>query len=397
MKLQIRRILASAAGLLLVQPAILCLFYAGRLSDKYYVRPGETLDFPASIPVTADSTDSAVQANAQADTQRSATLRLFGIFPIKTAEIQETETIMLVPGGDAFGVRMLMDGIMVVDFDNVPGTDGCCPGKEAGLCIGDVIQEVNHVPVHSTDEFRQLAQGQDEVQLSVLRGDTMHELTLTPVYSATANAYRTGLWVRDSAAGIGTLTYYDPATGDFGGLGHPICDADTGELIPLGSGEADPVSIQGAVRGQPGTPGQLQGYFSAEEAIGTLDTNCHCGIFGTLYEAPDAQAIPMAFKQEVTLGEAVILSTVNGDEPEAFSIEITSIDYTAGTQQMTIRVTDEDLIAATGGIVQGMSGSPILQDGKLAGAVTHVFVSDPSQGYAIFAETMYDASNMPIR
>lgn len=380
-----------------MQPVILCLFYAGRLSDSYYVQPGETLEFPASIPVTADSADTAVQASAQTDTKHSAALRLFGIFPIKTVEIQETETIMLIPGGDAFGIRMLMEGIMVVDFDTVPGTNGCCPGKDAGLCIGDVIQEVNHIPLHSTEEFRQLAQGRDEVDLTVLRGERTLEMTLTPVYSDEADAYQTGLWVRDSAAGIGTLTYYDPETGDFGGLGHPICDSDTGELIPLGSGEADPVSIQGAVRGQPGTPGQLQGYFSAEEAIGTLDTNCDCGVFGTLYEAPDAQAIPMAFKQEVTLGEAVILSTVNGDEPEAFSIEITSIDYTAGTQQMTIRVTDEDLIAATGGIVQGMSGSPILQNGKLAGAVTHVFVSDPSQGYAIFAETMYDASNTPLR
>ncbi len=384
---------AVFAGLPLLVPVIACLFYAGRLPDDYYVRRGEQLTLDTPLPVTASISEAPVPAAWAGTPAEQATLRLFGIFPIKQVSIQKTEEILLVPCGQPFGIRMLMDGIMVVDFEAVDGTDGCCPGRDAGLEEGDIIQAVNQVPVQCTEDFKRIAAGSETVTLTVLRGGTTLELTLTPVYCAQDDCYRTGLWVRDSAAGIGTLTYYEPGTGCFGGLGHPICDSDTGELIPLGSGEADPVTINGAIRGLPGAPGQLQGYFSGGESLGELDCNSSCGIFGTLCEAPNAQdAIPMAFKQEVTLGEATILSTVSGDEPEEFTIEITSIDYTADTQQMTIRVTDEDLIAATGGIVQGMSGSPILQDGRLVGAVTHVFVSDPSQGYAIFAETMYEYS-----
>ncbi len=390
--------LTAYAGLPLLVPVIACLFYAGRLPDEYYVRNGEQLTISTSLPVTADTVQVPLTAAWTGPPPQQATLRLFGIFPIKHVTIQQTEEILLVPCGQPFGIRMLMDGIMVVDFGEVEGTDGRCPGRDAGLEKGDVIREVNHVPVHSTEEFKQAAAGEAAVTLTVLRGSTTLELTLEPVYCAQDDCFRTGLWVRDSAAGIGTLTYYEPSTGCFGGLGHPICDTDTGELIPLGSGEADPVTINGAIRGLPGAPGQLQGYFSGGASLGTLDCNSRCGIFGTLSGAPSEDtAIPMAFKQEVVLGEATILSTVCGNEPEEFTIEITSIDCTADTQQMTIRVTDEDLIAATGGIVQGMSGSPILQDGRLVGAVTHVFVSDPSQGYAIFAETMYEYSRSTAR
>jgi stage IV sporulation protein B len=227
--------------------------------------------------------------------------------------------------------------------------------------------------------------------LTVLRGEETLTMTLTPVYVPSEDGYLTGLWVRDSAAGIGTLTYYEPSTGYFGGLGHPICDPDTGEQIPLASGEADAVVISGAVKGQPGMPGQLQGYFSAGESIGSLLCNSRCGIFGTLNEAPsDIPAVPMGLKQEIVLGEATLLTTVSGDEPEAFTIEITSLDYSKDTQNMIIEVTDEALLSRTGGIVQGMSGSPILQNGKLVGAVTHVFVGEPTMGYGIFAENMYE-------
>ncbi|MDE5738420.1 MAG: SpoIVB peptidase, partial [Oscillospiraceae bacterium] len=212
-----------------------------------------------------------------------------------------------------------------------------------------------------------------------------------PKYSVMEQCWQTGLWVRDSTAGIGTLTYYEPSSKCFGGLGHPICDADTGELIPLGSGVADTVTINGAIKGQAGSAGQLQGYFSAQEPIGTLDYNGKCGVFGHLENFPsDAQAIPLALKQEITLGEAVILTTVQGNEPKAYSVEITALDYTDDTQNMIIEVTDEELLNYTGGIVQGMSGSPIIQNGKLVGAVTHVFVSQPSMGYGIFAENMYE-------
>ncbi len=394
MKRNIRKILSAALGGLLVQPILAALFYAGRLSDSYYVRNGETLALSTVLPITAVPAKPVAAAALTESTSAQASLRLFGMLPIKNVEIQTTDEILLVPCGQAFGIRLLMDGIMVIGFGEVLTENGtCCPAASAGLQEGDIIQEVNHTPITSAAHYRAAAADGDPMLLTVLRGEKTIELTLSPTYSIEQDCWQTGLWVRDSTAGIGTLTYYEPSTGCFGGLGHPICDPDTGELIPLASGEADAVTISGAVRGQPGAPGQLQGYFAAEAPIGTLSCNDECGLFGTLSSAPsEAEAIPMALKQEVTLGEAVILSTVSGDEPQAYDIEITAIDYRADTQNMVIEVTDEDLLAETGGIVQGMSGSPILQDGKLIGAVTHVFVGDPTQGYGIFAETMYEVS-----
>lgn len=386
--------LAGLCGLVLLQPIVMMLFYAGRLPDRYYVRKGEMLELSTALPISAEPV-SPVAAAALTDTAATeVTLRLFGILPIKNAEIQHTEEIMLVPGGQAFGIRMLMDGIMVIGFGEIRTDEGvCCPAVSAGLQEGDIIQTADRRDITSAESFRQAASAGKPMLLTVLRGEKTLELELTPAYSEEQGCWMTGLWVRDSTAGIGTMTYYEPSTGSFGGLGHPICDPDTGELIPLASGEADSVTISGAVHGQPGMPGQLQGYFSAEEPIGTLSCNDRCGLFGTLYNAPaDVQAVPMALKQEIVTGEACILSTISGCEPELYTIEITEIDYQSDTRNMVIRVTDEELLAETGGIVQGMSGSPILQNGRLIGAVTHVFVRDPAQGYGIFAETMYEVS-----
>lgn len=394
MKRNCKKWLSGIAAALLLQPIVPMLFYAGTLPDEYYVRKGETLTISSALPITAQPVKSITEASTPASPSSQATLRLFGILPIKNVEIQKTDEIMLVPCGQAFGIRMLMDGIMVVELGEVVTKDGICkPAVNAGLHEGDIIRKVDGLPITSTQSFREAAAAGKPMQLTVLRGDKTFETQLTPVYSIQQECCQTGLWVRDSTAGIGTLTYYEPSTGCFGGLGHPICDPDTGELIPLASGEADAVTISGARRGQPGVPGQLRGYFSAKEPIGTLSCNERCGLFGTLTKSPsDSPAIPMAFKQEVTTGEAVMFSTVTGDTPQAFRIEIESIDYASDTQNMVIEVTDEALLHTTGGIVQGMSGSPIVQDGKLVGAVTHVFVGEPTKGYGIFAETMYEVS-----
>ncbi|MBE6826217.1 MAG: SpoIVB peptidase [Ruminococcus sp.] len=388
MKQNCKKKVTAAAAFLLMCPAVTSLFYAGRLSDHYYVRHGETLALSAALPITAER--AAPQSQSQAE---RVSLRLFGIFPIKTAKIQKTDDIRLVPCGQPFGIRMLMEGIMVIGFGEITSPDGrCCPAASAGLQEGDIIRQVNGIAVTSTDQFRKIAETGDPLTLTILRGEENRTVCLTPVWDEASQCCRTGLWVRDSTAGIGTLTYYDPATGRFGGLGHPICDADTGECIPLASGEADAVTISGAVKGRAGLPGQLRGYFSAEEPLGRLERNCSCGLFGTMTAPPAAEdALPIAFKQEITLGEAVILSTVTGTEPQPYTIDIVSIDHTDDTRNMTIEVTDEALLEQTGGIVQGMSGSPILQDGRLIGAVTHVFVDDPTRGYGIFIETMYNA------
>ena len=199
--------------------------------------------------------------------------------------------------------------------------------------------------------------------------------------------------MRDSTAGIGTITFYNPETGAFGGLGHGICDTDTTELMPLLNGEIVPVTISGVTKGQKGSPGELKGYFASNESVGTLSANVEEGVYGNLDTAP-AGSTPLkaAMKQEVKAGAAQILTTIDGSGPQYYDIQVESIDYheNQSSKNMVIHVTDSALLEKTGGIVQGMSGSPIIQNGKIVGAVTHVFVNDPTRGYGIFAENMLE-------
>ena len=224
------------------------------------------------------------------------------------------------------------------------------------------------------------------------RGGKEFTAVLTPVYSEIDGLYKGGLWVRDSTAGIGTLTFYEPESGRFGGLGHGICDVDTNELMPLGSGEILPVAISGIVPGQRGAAGELQGYFSSDAAIGEMSANTETGVYGTLYQSPQqGETLPIAMKQQVHAGKAQILATIDGQGPQYYDIEIESVNYDENkiTKNLVIKVTDSHLLERTGGIVQGLSGSPIIQDNRLAGAVTHVLVNNPQKGYGIFAETMW--------
>lgn len=364
-----------------LQPVCRAFYYAGHLADSYYVKSGEILEVSHCIADSSDIPDSGTQ------------LKLFGIFPVKQVAVQPSEEVLLVPCGQPFGVRMLMNGVMVIGFGEIETSSGkCCPAVPAGIQEGDMITAVNEQALHSTEELQNFVteSGGTPLQMTICRNENFFDVTLKPEFSLSENCWQSGLWVRDSTAGIGTMTYYNPSDGSFGGLGHPICDPDTGKIIPLGSGTADNVTISGTIKGKSGSPGQLQGYFSAEEPVGTLDSNEEEGIFGHLDEPVNAfPAVPMAFKQEITLGDAVILTTVQGNAPQPYSAKITAIDYTDSSQNMMIQITDPVLLNSTGGIVQGMSGSPILQNGKLIGAVTHVFVSDPAMGYAIFAESMY--------
>ena len=216
---------------------------------------------------------------------------------------------------------------------------------------------------------------------------------LQPVFSEYSRTYQVGMWVRDSTAGIGTMTFHEPSSGSFGGLGHPICDIDTGGVIPISSGEIVNVQINNVKKGYEGIPGELQGSFISGDAIGILSKNNEYGVFGNLFTQSDtSKAMPMGLKQDVEVGEATILTTVEGTIPKEYNISIEKIDYRNNdtAKNMIIRITDEELLDKTGGIVQGMSGSPIIQNGKLVGAVTHVFVNDPAKGYGVFTENMYE-------
>ena len=310
--------------------------------------------------------------------------------------VEETRT--LIPVGKAVGIKLFADGVLIVDTSEVPcGGDTVSPAEDCGLKEGDLILEANGEKVQSTEHMQFLLQenGEDTMVLAVQRGSRQMEVAITPV-CCDDGAYRLGAWIRDSMAGVGTLTYYDPATKTYGALGHGINDVDTAKLMPLASGSIMETTVKAVRKGAEGQPGELKGDFSVQRDVGTLWANTEGGVFGTVSD-PDfideSQALPIATRQEIHTGAATILSTVSGEETEEYTVEIVRL-YPGGqpTRNLLLRVTDERLLNTTGGIVQGMSGSPIIQDGKLVGAVTHVLVNDPTRGYGIFIENMLEAA-----
>ena len=283
---------------------------------------------------------------------------------------------------------------MVVKTDTVTVNGRtCCPAAEGGIEVGDVILKVNDDSIRSNEELIQIvshANG-EKISLDVMRDDKNLKLSITPVQTSPQGDYKIGLWVRDSSAGIGTVTFYQAESKTFGGLGHGICDVDTGALMSLSQGDIVQAKLDSITKGIKGTPGALNGHFDNDVAIGTLLSNCETGVYGYMEESPaDNTPVEVASKHEVRTGSAKILTTISGDQAQYYDIEIESINYNQDTasKNMTIKITDETLLEKTGGIVQGMSGSPILQNGKLVGAVTHVFVNEPEKGYAIFSENM---------
>lgn len=374
-------------------------FYTEAIPDSFYRGNPETGSFSlgAYPNITVKSADNAsVAVSAAGSSSDTMTVMLYGVIPVKNVTVTHTETPKLIPSGEAFGLKMLTDGVMVTEYGSVEGVNAVrSPAKEGGILTGDVIISVNGI---KTETAKQLT---DAVQLDVnntriilTRSGERVELNLTPERSAVDGLYKLGIWTRDSCAGIGTLTYYDRINMTYGGLGHSVCDADTGTLLPVARGETVPVCINSVVKGVNGRPGELCGSFMSASASGSIILNTDCGVFGFANSVPEGEEISMAFKQDIEIGDAVILTTLNGMTPQCFDIVIEKVDYNSesAVKNMVIRIDDPDLLQKTGGIVQGMSGSPIIQNGRLIGAVTHVFVNDISRGYAVFAENMYKIS-----
>ena len=393
--------LTSLAAVALIVLFGLTIYLDMTLPDKFYVVEGESVVFHETIPLEmkeekAVNGTAAVSGNANAT--KTGQIMLFGLIPVKSTHIDVVEQKTLVPCGTPFGIKMFTEGVLVVGVNDVnTGDTTVNPAKSAGIKLGDSILTINGVNMLSNEDVSAAVSGCNGKPLEVRikrHGEEM-TVTLRPVKSSSDGKFKAGIWVRDSSAGIGTVTYYDPASGCFGGLGHAICDVDTGDVLPLMSGEVVNVSINSVVKGQKGTPGELRGSFISQRAIGNLLLNNETGVFGLMDYCPaDGKAIPLAMKQEVKTGKATILTTIAGKTPKEYEIEIerASIGSTNMTKNMLIKVTDKELLEQAGGIVQGMSGSPIIQNGKLVGAVTHVLINDPTKGYGIFAENMYSFS-----
>ena len=302
---------------------------------------------------------------------------------------QDTSARMLVPVGHTVGIKLFARGVMVVKAPE-SGT----PADDCGLQTGDIIVKCGGVSVTSSEQFQSLLQenGETATDLQVHREGGSVTLSVSPEQNE-KGAYCIGAWIRDSMAGIGTLTFADPQTGVFGSLGHGICDAETGVLLPLSEGDLIYSTVETVTRGKSGAPGALQGDFSDARPIGTVTKNTVHGIFGTLSDLSllsGQDALPVAARDEIRTGDAEIIANIDGDKVQRYSVQIVRLypendEYGRG---MMLRVTDKALLAQTGGILQGMSGSPVVQNGRLIGAVTHVLVDDPASGYAICIDDM---------
>ncbi len=300
----------------------------------------------------------------------------------------------VVPVGRAVGIKLFSDGVLVVGFSQIPAAGGnTAPAKECGLREGDIITHINASEVDTIEEVQaEIASlAGEEMSIRAIRDGKQVQLTAQAVKCATDGSYKLGAWLRDSMAGIGTVTWYDPITHAFGALGHGINDVDTAQLMPMESGGVLSASVDGVKKGKWGEPGELHGSFALDKDIGELSANTHSGIFGTLSgeELIHMAPVEVATAEQVETGPAVIYSNISGNEVREYTVEITKLfpDAEDG-RDMMVKVTDPELLSATGGIVQGMSGSPILQNGRLVGAVTHVLVGDPTQGYGILAQRM---------
>lgn len=316
-----------------------------------------------------------------------------------TAAASGTMPESVCVGGMPFGVKFYSQGILIVGFTEIETENGIeTPALDAGLQINDIITRVNGSEVKTAGEFIGIIENAEEaIHVTYLRGGDENTVSFVPSVSKEDGKRKTGMWIRDTTAGIGTVTFIMPETGSFAGLGHGICDAETGELLEMKRGTVVDVMISGVTKGVSGTPGELKGYFTSDKS-GVLLGNTLCGVYGVLSAVP-WETIPetaeVAEQAEVRPGEAYIWCTLDGNHPQKYSINITDIRRDASMQDnrcFSIEVTDPALIEKTGGIVQGMSGSPIIQDGKLVGAVTHVLISDPTKGYGIFIGNMLDAA-----
>lgn len=367
------------------------------VSEKYQVPQSGALvlsDYIRACPVRRT-----ISVSAASETTEASELRLFGVFPIRTVEISRTQRKNVVPGGIPFGVQMVSDGVIVTAVGGVEnGGYVFSPAREAGIKSGDVILSIDGKSMQSAEDVVSAVAKSGGKSLDIVlqrENGRMREVCVRPVADSEEKNYRIGIWVRDSSAGIGTVSFYDPDTGVFGGLGHAVCDADTGCQLSLKSGRILAAGIDGVTPSKSGAPGQLNGHFSGPVSCGVVLKNDETGVFGTLKNVRVCSGtVPVAFKQEVQLGAATLLTTLSGNVPTEYAVRIEriSIGEERSTKNMLIRVTDPDLLKAAGGIVQGMSGSPILQNGKLVGAVTHVLIDDPTAGYGIFAENMLETA-----
>jgi stage IV sporulation protein B len=371
-----------------------------------FIREGQNVKSDTLVKVCENNSSKSLKSIVEKDKKdREASVNVLGFFPVKSVSIKSVSNdIVLYPGGQPIGVKLNTKGVLVVALSDIKTKEGkiTSPAAAAGIQIGDNIIEINDIDMKNSEQTQSQISNCEGKNLKVLieRKGQQIETIIKPVKSSEDSNYKIGLWIRDSTAGVGTLTFYDEKTGMFAALGHPITDVDTGTILNINSGEIVSSSIISVKKGLRGNPGELKGIFVNEETtLGQIFKNTECGVFGKstkILTNKASKPLKVALRNEIKEGSAQMLTTIDGGEPKFYHIEIEKLlsQDSPGPKSMIIKVTDPVLLEKTGGIVQGMSGSPIIQDNKIVGAVTHVLINKPDVGYGIYIEWMLKDANI---
>ncbi|MBQ3408987.1 MAG: SpoIVB peptidase [Clostridia bacterium] len=331
-------------------------------------------------------------------------LDLFGTIPVKEINVNVIERTKVIPCGDLIGVKMYTEGAMVVGFSEIEGEDKKIykPYAQSGIMEGDTIIEINNKKVSNTNDLVELVNSSNGNRINVkyLRGSETVDTTIVPIKNELSE-YKIGLWVRDATAGVGTLTFIEPSTNSFAALGHGIVDIDTGGIFNIANGQLVGSNMVSIKKGKKNDPGEIRGVVNSADVIGEISKNTNFGVFGSVaninsFTVDSNKEYEVALRSEIEEGEAELICELENNEKNSYKIKIEKL-YTSNNydnKSMLIKITDERLINKTGGIIQGMSGSPIIQNGKFIGAVTNVLVSDPTTGYAIFGDLMIKQMKM---
>lgn len=387
------------------------------IPSEIYIQKGSSRTIDLGLPVKADVISAGV-IDINSETLEEATgmqsplviesvgngdatieLSLLGV-PLKSVKVSVNDELMLIPGGQSIGVTLYTKGALVVGITGVETKNGeiINPAREAGLLPGDVILSINGTEIEDAYHMLKMEnEAEGDLDLVVDRDGKKIDLKIKPIKDPSDGKMRLGIWVRDNTAGVGTLTFVTPTDRKYGGLGHAICDLDTGNILSVKEGEIFFSQVVQVNKGESGVPGEIQGDFlNSPETMGTIEKNTDYGIYGTIFGQIDlktfSQPIPAANRNEVKTGPAKILAMIDNKGVKAFDCEIIKVNLQdePGQKGIVLQITDEELLSKTGGIVQGMSGSPIIQNGKLIGAVTHVFVNNPTKGYGLFIDWMIE-------
>lgn len=379
------------------------------MPNKMVVFEGEEINIKTLLGLNLMEKNESMMVSANVKNQKinevgvkKLTLNLFDKIPLKAINVSVLPKTKVIPVGNIAGVKLYTSGVLVVGMSEIEGKDNKIykPYENTGIKEGDTITKINNKYISSTDDLIDNVNKSngDTIEVTYIQNEQKKECSITPV-KTNENEYKIGLWVRDSAAGVGTVTFYEPSTKTFGALGHGIADIDTGELLNIASGEFVTTRILNITKGEKGNPGKIQGTIENQQTIGEISKNTGFGIYGKVdnissLEIDASKEMEVALRDEIKLGKAKILCSLDNKNVQEYEIEIKKIykENNYNNKSMEIEITDESLINKTGGIIQGMSGSPIIQNGKFIGAVTHVLVNNPKEGYAVFGDLMLKQS-----